>query len=126
LFAFARVFVYRTAREQEMTTAALVRALWEADVHLEHSLPSAVTHDGLPQHVQKPWTHGDVSASNATTCRQSRGWRHPTQRASSPCGLSLMGCVRMAGPGRDQGDVVRITERGPYTRQRRLDHSSRA
>jgi hypothetical protein len=63
----ARLFVYRTAIEQEIKTTDIVMVLLKATVHMDDLMASASTQDDILRYARKTLTHGDVSASDAIT-----------------------------------------------------------
>jgi len=94
LLDFARLFVYRTALEQEITTLALVIAFLEADVPIDALITRALTHDETPWYARKTAIHGDMRASDATTCSPSG--RNPMKSVRHLFVPSLTGCVLVA------------------------------
>src|SRR5713101_566735 len=66
LLDFARLFVYLTALEQEITTLAIVIAFLEADVPIDDFITRASTHDETRRYARKTAIHGDMRTSDAT------------------------------------------------------------
>jgi len=94
LLDFARLFVYLTALEQEITTLALVIAFLEADVPIDDFITRASPHDETRRYARKTAIHGDMRTSDATA--NSPSGRNPMKSVRHLFVPSLTGCVLVA------------------------------